>query len=93
MKVDSGAIDTRTSKEVGRAFPLKETPASKAGMKHEAANGTEIRNYGERDLQGVNEDWSTMGMTAQVADVQTTFASVHCMFEANTRVALDSAGS
>ena len=62
---------------------MKETAASKAGLKYRAANGTEINNYGERSFQGVDDDWRSMGMTAQVTDVQTTLGSVHRMLEAN----------
>jgi hypothetical protein len=48
FKVDSGAVDWVASPEIGKAFPIAETTASQRGVKHQAANGTETQNYGER---------------------------------------------
>ena len=57
VKVDSGAIDSCTSKMVGKAFPIQETPASASGMKYSAANGAGVGNYGERSIRGLTDSW------------------------------------
>ena len=33
--------------ELRKAFPIRETKASKAGLNYKAANGTVVKNYGE----------------------------------------------
>ena len=45
VNIDSGAVDTVGPKEVGRAFKLRETRASKEGKNYVAANGSKIQNY------------------------------------------------
>ena len=49
VQVDSGAVYTVGPKSIGRAFKIKETPASKSGDNFVAANGSVIKNYGERE--------------------------------------------
>ena len=49
--VDSGAADTVGPKKVGDELPIKPTRASKLGINYKAANGTSIRNCGERRLR------------------------------------------
>ena len=93
VKVDSGAIDSCMPPEVGQAFPLQPTEASRAGLKYRAANGTEIANHGERKLQGLGADWAPIGMTLQVADVKTTLGSVNRMIQADNVVVFDKGNS
>ena len=50
---DSGAVDHVITKEAGSAFEVKAIAASRAGFGFRAANGTPIKIYGERKLNGV----------------------------------------
>ena len=50
VQVDSGAIDTVAPKEVAGAFKIRETEASRRGLGFVAANGTKIKNYGEKQV-------------------------------------------
>ncbi len=46
--VDAGAIDTVGPKEIAKAFKMNENAMSKKGLGHLAANGSKIKNYGEK---------------------------------------------
>ena len=48
VQIDSGAIDTVGPKEIAKAFEMKETEMSKRGIGYVAANGSSIKNYGEK---------------------------------------------
>ena len=89
VQVDSGAIDTVGPKEVGRQFVTKETRASKQGIGYEAANGTKIRNYGEKVVEGWTDEGAPVSMAIQVADVKKTLGSVYRMNQAGNQVVLD----
>ena len=93
VKVDSGAMDSCTSKDVGEACPMYETAASINSLKFRAASGAYVSNYGERYLKGCGGDWALIGMTLQVTDVSTTLGPVHIIIQANNRVVFDSEGS
>ncbi len=69
VSVDSAAVETVAPPQVGKHIPLRENDISKNGIKFRAANGTPITVHGEKDLNGVNSQWSTIGMKAQIADV------------------------
>jgi len=89
MAVDSGAVDHVIRKDEAASIPLKETKASKAGMCYTAANGTDIANYGEKKISGLNDDWEPAGIVAQVADVRRNLGSVMKMMEAGNRIVFD----
>ena len=86
ITVDSGAADTVGPKKIGEKLPIKPTKASKAGKNYRAANGTTIKNYGERRLEGWNEKGTKTGITMQVADVGKVLGSVSRMTEANNTI-------
>ena len=86
VKVDSGAVDTVMPLRVATHIEVRETEASRSGPGFKAANGTTIKHHGVRKLHGVNDNFQTIGMTAQVADVNTTLASVNKMLQAGNRV-------
>ena len=90
LAVDSGAVDHVIKKDEVPFIPIVETEASKAGMCYTAANGSDIRNYGQKRMSGVNESWEPAGITAQVADVHRNLGSVIRMMEAGNRVVFDS---
>ena len=89
VTADSGAIDSVTPKDSAEAFRLKETEASRKGMRYRAANGSGIKNYGEKDVSGYNGHGGQVSMTLQVADVTKTLGSVYRWVEAGNRVVFD----
>ncbi len=48
VQIDSGSIGTAGPKEIARASEMKETEMSKRGTGYVAANGSSIKNYGEK---------------------------------------------
>ena len=54
FKIDSGAVDNVVPKSVGDSFPIKPTTLSKQGVNYQAANGTPIKNHGQRDIKRVH---------------------------------------
>ena len=52
---DTGAVDHVIIREAANAFKVNPTHASKNGLTYRAANGTPIKNYGEKHLAGLAE--------------------------------------
>ena len=73
-------------RNVGSKLPIKPTRASRAGMNYKAANGTSIRNYGERRLEGWTQKGKKTGITIQVAEVNKVLGSVGKMTEAGNTI-------
>ena len=92
-QVDSGAIDTVGPKEMARAFEVKETEMSRRGMGLVAANGTSIKNYGEKKIVGYTDDGEGVSMRVQCADVKKASRSVHRMNLGGNVVVLDGGNS
>ena len=86
MKVDSGAVATVMPPDVAQHFKVCETPLSKRGPGFRAANGTAIKHYGQRKINGIGDGFQPLGLTAQVADVNSTLGSVHQMLRAGQSV-------
>ena len=57
------------------------------------ANGEYAPNLGEKKFQGVTEEGSLRGLTAQVVEVSQNLLSVHRCVKAGNRVVFDSDGS
>ena len=54
VKVDSGAIDSVIPRRVATGVPIKQTEASRLGLRYRSASGNPISNEGERErLEGV----------------------------------------
>ena len=51
VTLDSGAYNTVGPRKVGSYFPIKPTEASQTGKHFSAANGTVIKNYGQRVIK------------------------------------------
>ena len=66
---------------------------SKNGPGFRAANGSPIKHYGQRVLKGYGDQFQTLSMTAQVADVSTTLGSVNQMLRAGNRVHFEAGNS
>ena len=62
VQIDSGAVDTVGPKEIARAFEMKETEMSKRGIGYVAANGSSIKNYGEKKIVGYTDDGESVSM-------------------------------
>ena len=86
MKIDSGAIDTVMPPNTATGFTVHQTDQSVNGPGFRAANGTSIKHHGEKRIEGWNDDFQPLAMTAQVADVKATLGSVHQMLKAGNMV-------
>ena len=86
VTVDSGAMRNVIPKNVAQAFEIEESDMTKAGINFVAANDSVIKNYGQRKILGMTEDWSVINFNAHVADVMKPLASVVEMEESNLKV-------
>ena len=82
VTADSGAADHVAPISTADHLEVKETTASRQGVKYVAANGQKIANLGQRKIQGVTDEGTPLGMTWQVADVKKPLASVGRMCDA-----------
>ena len=89
VTVDSGAYNTVGPPQVGTYFKIANTEASKTGRHYRAANGTAIRNYGQRVVRGTNEVGMPVSLPIQVADVNKVLGSVREMVKAGNKVVFD----
>ena len=67
----------------------EETEMSKRGIGDVAANGSSIKNYGEKKIVGYADDGGSVSMRAQCADVKKVLCSVHKMNLGGNVVVLD----
>ena len=72
---------------------IKDTPASRAGLKYRAAIGTPIDNLGEKSIQGVTKQGNKVGMTFQIADVTKPLGAVRAMLAAGNKVVFEAGNS
>ncbi len=56
MQIESGAIDAVGPKEIAKALEMKETEMSKRGIGCVAANGSSIKNHGDKKIAGYTND-------------------------------------
>ena len=82
VTADSGAADHVAPIHTASHLEVRETEASRQGVKYVAANGQKISNLGQRKIQGVTDVGTPLGMTWQVADVKKPLASVGRMCDA-----------
>ena len=88
MTMDSATYKTVIPKSIGKAFSLQETLQSKRGQHFRAANGTIIKNYGQRSLRGMTKEWNGIGIKAQVADVTKPLASARELKHSGNRIVI-----
>ena len=81
-----GAIDTVMPPTVAKYFNTVQTEMSQKGPGFRAANGSPIKHYGQKTLQGIGDQFQPLSITAQVADVKTMLGSVNQMLKAGNRV-------
>jgi len=84
--VDSGAVDSVGPPTMAMDVKVRDTPASRAGLKYRAANGTAIDNQGEKVIQAITKQDKKIGMTFQIANVTKSLGSVRAMLDAGNRV-------
>ena len=78
---------------MGTHCKVSPTEASAAGRHYRAANGSVIRNYGQRVVTGRTEEGTLVSMPIQVADVGKVLGSVREMVNHGNRVVFDVDGS
>ena len=76
-------------RKVGSYSPVKLTEASQTGKHYSAANGSVIRNYGRRVIQGRSEEGAEVTMPIQVADVGKVLGSAREFLDTGNRIVLD----
>ena len=76
ITADSGAVDHVAPPTLARSTPIRETKASKQGVHYIAANGSEIKNLGEKCIKGKTEQGAPIAMTWQIAGVKKPLASI-----------------
>jgi hypothetical protein len=93
VTIVSGAVDSVGPRTMATDIDIKDTPASRAGLKYRAANGTPIDNLGEKSIQGVTKQGNKVGMTFQIADVTKPLGAVRAMLAAGNKVVFESGNS
>jgi hypothetical protein len=89
VNLDSGAIDWVTNPGTAKALKTKETAASREGRGYRAANGTPIRNYGEKVIDGFTSSGDKVQVAMQVADVNKTLGSAFRMNQCGMVIVID----
>ena len=89
VTVDSGAYNTVGPPTAGTYFKIEQSKASHAGQHYRAANGSTIKNYGQRVVSGSNENGKKVSLPIQVADVNKVLGSVREMVNVGNRVVFD----
>ena len=92
VKIDSGAIDSCLPVSMCQSFKTSESRMSKGGIKYRAANGTPIKNFGEKNLKGWTEEGIPFAFKTQVAEVKTPLGSVYHMVKSGNKVEFDASG-
>ena len=92
LTVDSGACDTVVDPRALPGYPLKETPASKAGEAFLTAAGDPIPQLGEKEVLICIESGELRSMKAQCSIVAKPLLSVKRMTEAGQFVGFCQAG-
>ena len=93
VTADSGAIDSVIPRRMAKGVKVKETEASRRGLKYRAANGTAIVNEGEKAIRGYSNEAHLVDMTMQVAEVTKPLGSVRAMVKAGNKVVFDEGDS
>ncbi len=89
VQIDSGAIDTVVPREIAKAVDMRETVMSKIGIGYGAANGNNIKNYGEKKIVGYIDDGEGVSWRMQCADVKNVLRSLHKLNMGGKVVVLD----
>ena len=77
--VDSGATIPVLHPNTGKAYPVQESAASRAGVEYECANHETVPNLGEKKMAVMTEEGTLRGYSSQCADVSKSLQSVRAM--------------
>ena len=89
---DSGASETVAPEDILTSMDLAEGDAQKEGVRYEVADGTLIRNLGDRSYVAMSEEGSLRNMKVQVCDVNQPLLSVRRVTQAGNRVVFEEHG-
>ena len=93
ITADSGAVDRVAPRTLAKSTPVVETKASKMGVHYVAANGSEIKNDGEKKVKAFTDKGLPLNMTWQIAGVKKPLASIGRICDAgNVAVFTDKGG-
>ena len=93
ITADSGAVDRVAPRTLAKSTPVVETKASKMGVHYVAANGSEIKNEGEKRVKAFSDKGLPLNMTWQIAGVKKPLASIGRICDAgNVAVFTDKGG-
>ena len=71
---------------MGTYFEVKPAESSKAGRHYSVANGSVIKNYGQRIVTGKNDQGAKVSLPIQAADVESMMGSAREMVDAGDRI-------
>ena len=91
--MDSGASITVVPPSVGKLYATEASPASRAGVQYQVANGDELPNLGQKFLPLVTSEGTTRGMLCQVADVTMALQSPRALHASGHMVVLNGPNS
>ena len=74
--MDSGCVDFVMPPNLLPDKPIRDSAGSRRGQHYTVANGRELPNMGERELDVVTDGGGTLQVTYQVAEVTRPLASV-----------------
>ena len=93
ITADSGAVDHVAPRSLAKDTPVEETKASRMGVHYVAANGSEIKNEGEKRVKAFSDKGLPLNMTWQIAGVKKPLASIGRICDAgNVAVFTDKGG-
>ena len=93
ITADSGAVDHVAPRGLARGTPVEETKASRMGVHYVAANGSQIKNEGEKRIKAFTDSGLPLNMTWQIAEVKKPLASIGRICDAgNVAVFTDKGG-
>ncbi len=77
--VDSGATVPVLHPKTGEVYQVEESPASRAGVEYEIANGSTLPCLGQKHMAVMTEEGTLRGYTSQCADVSKALQAVRSM--------------
>ena len=92
ITVDSGASENVMGPSVAPSIPVSASLGSRAGVEYLAANGTTMRNQGEKVVPVVTQDGFQCDLKMQITDVKRPLMSVARICDAGHKVTFDSKG-
>ena len=89
MTIDSGATETVIGPRILLKVPITQSAQSIRGVRYEVANGVQIRNEGEQQVEICTGNNQRRVLALQVCDVNKCLLSTAKLNEAGQRIMLD----